>query len=145
MNELNGKKCVLLDFYEGAYGPTIRIDIQSREDLIKIRNIFLKLSQKPNEETNLADCKNVKSIGVNKFVLMSIPDNQETEKKLFLVINKKTIFEFLWKLSVGNWETIVLLADNLIEQDKPGHQYLTEEGIDDALVELAYREYRPHE
>jgi hypothetical protein len=35
---------VLLAYYEGAYGPTIRIDVQSLESLAEIKAVFEKLS-----------------------------------------------------------------------------------------------------
>lgn len=37
----------------------------------------------------------------------------------------------------------VCLIDGLLEGNAPGHQYLTHEGVDDALVELAFQEPRP--
>ncbi len=35
--------------------------------------------------------------------------------------------------------------DGLLTEDAPGHQYLTREGLDDALVELCYKEKRLEE
>ena len=144
MSEQNEKNSICLDYYSGAYGPTIRIDIQSMESLKKIKNVFQSLSHKVGEETNLVDLENIKFIGLNKFILISIPEDQKTEKKLFLT-QKDDLVEFFWKTSCRNWDMIMLLVEGLIEGNNPGHQYLTEEGIDDALVELAFLEYRPNE
>ena len=143
MNELSNKKFVLLAYYQGAYGPTVRIDIQTMEDLIKVRNIFSRLSQKIDDKINLAACENIKSIGVDKFVMVIVPKGPLAKKKLHLVNKKEKASEFLWQLSSEDCETIDGLIEGLVEDNTPGHQYLSEEGIDDALVELAYMEFRP--
>ena len=40
---MENKNSILLDYYDGAYGPTIRIDVQSIETLVRIKNLFLQL------------------------------------------------------------------------------------------------------
>ena len=49
---------------------------------------------------------------------------------------------FTWGNTSEDWEECVAKVDGLLEQNRPGHQYLTREDLDDALVEVCYREER---
>jgi hypothetical protein len=134
------QKEILLDYYEGAYGPTIRIDAQSMEDLLGIKNIFLQLAGSSSQAIDLAEKEGVKTTGLNQFILRWVPDKPEVKKKLVLLSNTNTDIAFEWAMSAKNWKRIAGLIDGLIESNAPGHQYLTEEGVDDAVVELAFKE-----
>ncbi len=35
---------ILVAYYEGAYGPTIRLDCQAREDLVAVRDLLARLA-----------------------------------------------------------------------------------------------------
>lgn len=131
---------VLLDCYHGAYGPTLRIDVRSVESLHKLRNFFVGLSKSANQEINLIEDKNVVAIGIDRFILQSISNEKEGEKKLSRIKQDNNGHIFYWKMSPDNWEQVVCLVQSLLDGNRPGHQYLTEEGMDDVLIELAFQE-----
>ena len=138
----NNSNEVLIDFYDGAYGPTIRIAAKSAEYLSAIRNVFVKLAESKNYTFDLAELKNAKTIRLNQLILNCIPENQETKKKLFLISNNKTGADFKWAMASQSWEKVVDLIDGLLNRGSSGHQYLTREGVDDALIELSFMESR---
>ncbi len=139
-NPSKNKNIILIDYYQGAYAPTIKIDVVSLESLRKLKKLFVSLAKSANIEVNLLEIENIEAIRIDKFILQSVSDDKKFTKKLTLnkQDNKKNIFQ--WKLSPYNWETVVCLTQHLLDDKSPGHQYLTKEGIDDALVELSFLE-----
>jgi hypothetical protein len=131
---------IVVDYYQGAYGPTIRIDIQTRENLVKLKDIFLQLAKSKKETTDLVTLKSVNATGLKQLILKVISSNQEREKKLKLEEGSTGNVAFSWSMSSAGWQRCAGLMDGLLEPDRPGHQYLTEEDIDDALVEVAFKE-----
>ena len=85
MSELKeNKNIILLDYYEGAYGPTIRIDIHTVTALDKVRNFFLQLAESKKQRINFIEIDSVKATGFSQFILKLVPENQEPQKKLEL-------------------------------------------------------------
>ena len=130
---------ILLDYYEGAYGPTIRIDVVSTDSLHKIKDVFESLSKSAGQEVNLSTIKNVKCLDLKSLLLKSTAselDNEEQKELIFDKGNKCAC----WKLSIKNWQKMASLTQGLLVHNKAGHQYLTREGIDDTIIELSYLE-----
>jgi hypothetical protein len=50
--------------------------------------------------------------------------------------------EIKWDQKSEDWGNCVELVDELLERMVPCHYNLTQEGVDDALIELAYLEPR---
>jgi hypothetical protein len=131
---------ILLDYYQGAYGPTLRIDILSVDSLHKVKNLLVHLAKSVNHEINMVEAENVVAMGVSRFILQSVSDDKEVEKKLTHVEQSNNGHIFYWKMSSDSWERVVCLVQRLLDTNRPGHQYLTEEGIDDALIEITFME-----
>jgi hypothetical protein len=127
---------VLLDFYDGSYGPTLRIDIPSRELLETFRGALQRLAEKRTNEMRLTDADFIRAGNVVALdlVLQEQPKKQHRSKTLQLHQGAR----FLWSNSADGWQHCVDLLDGFTEQ--PGHQYLTAERVDDALIEVAYLE-----
>ncbi len=138
------KKNILLDYYQGSYGPTIRIDILSLENLRKMKNLFVHLAKSVNYEINLLEFGNIQAKGINKFILQSTTNGKKYDwlrrKNLTFIKKNNNEIVFHWGLSPYNWERVVCLVQRLLDEKTPGHQYLTQEGVDDALVEVAFLE-----
>lgn len=134
------KDAIIVNYYQGAYGPTIRIDIQMRMKLMEIYSLFQQLALSNIEIVNFAQQQSVKTSELDELILQVVPHNKERRKKLELVRSKLGRKIFCWSMSPESWEDCVAKTESLMEDDTPAHQYLTEEGIDDALVELAYME-----
>ena len=82
------------------------------------------------------------TIGLDALILQSVESKDCRGRCLELKRNRLGRIDFHWSLSVLEWWSNVDMVDALIEGGSPAHQYLNEdkEGIDDAIVELAYRE-----
>jgi hypothetical protein len=134
------QKDIVLDFYKGAYGPTLRIDVQTFKALTELKKLFLWLSESEEHIINLVELNNIRTTGLNRLILKCIPDNEESDKKLTLTSCAKLGIVFEWTLPSQEWDDVAGLVDGLIENNGPGHQYLTQAGIDDVIVELAFME-----
>jgi hypothetical protein len=134
------KTNILLDYYEGAYGPTIRIDTQSIETVTQIRDIFLELSAAKVSEVKFHEIDSIKTTNIRALTLQLVAENKDSEKSL--VLEKMTAEGpiFCWSRSSKGWNNCAGLLDGLLKHGRSGHQYLTEEGIDDALVEMSFLE-----
>ena len=49
--------------------------------------------------------------------------------------------KYRWTCTAEEWRASAALLEPFLE-DRSGHQYLTEEGVDDALIEVSYHEVR---
>lgn len=154
-------------YYQGAYGPTIRIDAQKKEHLLLLRGIFLRLVNNQSEEVKIdvGHFPIIQFLGLDNLVLKVRPDSHNSPhgpethhpitliKKLFFMKpgSLKTLTAapsvdeapcFIWEQKSEDWGDCMKLVDKLFEQIVPCHYYLTQEGVDDALIELSYLEPR---
>lgn len=140
VNEDNSGTSILIDYYHGAYGPTIRIDVRSLENLLKIKHTFLMLAQAKMSEVNFHQVGAVEMTGMESLNLKLISGKTLREKTLVLV--NTTVYGpvFEWSRCSAGWIKCSGLIDGLINLNSPGHQYLTDEAVDDALIEVAFQE-----
>ncbi|MDF0643090.1 MAG: hypothetical protein P0111_03595 [Nitrospira sp.] len=128
---------ILVDYYDGAYGPTIRIDTKSMEELVKVKELLSRLTLTDKEiDISTSDLFTLK--GVESLILKRVPPASNREKALERYNPDSLAFE--WALASEGWERCVGLVEGLINHNSPAHQYLTREGFDDALIELAFQE-----
>jgi hypothetical protein len=131
-------KQVLLAYYDGAYGPTLRIDVQSLEDLTAIRQVFGGLASGDIREADFVRALNCRLDSMHSLIVRSVL--HRASKVLRLDHLESTGPSFLWSNTAEDWVDCAEMADVLLKHNTPGHQYLTSEGVDDALVELCYLE-----
>jgi hypothetical protein len=136
----DGETNLLIDYYVGAYGPTIRIDIRSFEGLIKLKSLFMRLAEAEVRKVDVSQLNSVVITGIKSLVLELIPENQFYEKSLELIGDDREGAVFRWSKCRSGWIHCAGLIDGLIDANSPAHQYLTNEGIDDALVEVSFLE-----
>ena len=132
------KTGIVIDYYQGAYGPTILIDTVSRQELETIRQIFVDLAQGNINLVNLVNMSGVIATGLDALILRRLNSGRQGHKCLELKKNKSGTIEFLWSLPPVEWWARVNLMDGFT--DAPGHHYLTDEDIDDAIVLLQFKE-----
>lgn len=131
---------ILLDYYQGAYGPTIRIDVQEVSFLVRLKEMFLRLAEGKEETVSLVETDSIRATGFDNLILRLVPSHRDDAKNLKLVSEGREAIVFRWSLSPRGWRRCAGLVDGLLEAGFPAHQYLTQEGIDDAIIELAFRE-----
>lgn len=133
------KDTIVLDYYEGAYGPTIRIDVQSVDALTKIRDFIHQLAESTISSIDLTEEEGVKATGFSRIIL-AVSDDHKTEEKLLLLKNGSEGIIINWAMFPASWGRVHGLVNGLFECGYSAHQYLTKEGVDDAIVELAFME-----
>jgi hypothetical protein len=128
---------MMLAYYIGAYGPTIRLDTQMLEDLRAVRRLFGGLVSGEVVQEDL--CKTLACRdSLQSLMVQSSPE--PNVKALELKGHGWHGPIFSWTNTYTDWLECAEKVDALILSDSPGHQYLTSEGLDDALVELCYKE-----
>jgi hypothetical protein len=127
-----------LSHYAGAYGPTLRIGAQNTADLIALKEIFGSLSTGRIQDFDLARGGLCQLDNVSSLLLAAAPS--PSAKSLIHVGVGAGGADFEWRGSVEEWADRTSKTEALIRLAKPSHQYLSLEGVDDALIELSFLE-----
>jgi hypothetical protein len=126
----------LLDFYAGAYGPTLRIDVQERSGLLVLVRLFDQLATGTAVESMLdanADFELGHCAGARLRCVAKIDRSR--------VVRSGGEPPFIeWSLSADEWANCVSFTEPLLEMDSPVHQYLVQGNHQLPWVELAYLE-----
>jgi len=133
------KTGIFVQYYEGAYGPTILIDTMKWDELQKIRSLFVRLARGEIDITNLLTAEQITPIGFDVLVLTRLKCNDEREKCIEFKRGKTGTIEFQWSLPAVEWWGCVNLVDGFTE-GKSGHHYFGSEENDDAIIVLQYME-----
>jgi hypothetical protein len=129
---------LLLGYYVGAYGPTIRIDAQSLEDLVAVGQLFRRLAAGAVQEADFGEALGCRLDSIGSLIVKLV--ESRPSKALELLYYSAGQPAFLWSNTREEWLEQAERVDVLAANDDPGHHYLTQEGVDDALVELCFRE-----
>jgi hypothetical protein len=129
---------LLLAYYVGAYGPTIRIDSQSMEDLVAVGQLFRRLASGAVQEADFGQALGCRLDSIGSLIVRSVESRSSKALALQYYTAGQPVFG--WSNSGDEWLEQAEKVDALAAADSPGHQYLTREGVDDAVVELCFRE-----
>lgn len=131
---IQNKKNIAVDYYEGSYGPTIRIDTFSIQQLIDLRGIISKLKDGIIDEFNIRNINGISITGMKDLIL-----KRKIKKRFFHKKIKQTKdgLIFIWELTSEQWWHCEGLIDGLIDANNPGHQYLLE---DEVVIEFCFME-----
>jgi hypothetical protein len=129
---------ILLSYYMGSYGPTIRIDTHLPEQLLFIRDLFGRLASDGAMEEDFACAVPCRLDSIRTLLVRSTP--RRLPKALELERRDSGGASFRWSNTPEDWLECAAKVGALIDSGAAGHQYLTTETIDDALVELSYQE-----
>ena len=125
------------DYGQGAYAPTIRLTARQPEGIDLLRSVFDALGQaEPGETRQLNDEPGVE-LGAAIYALRLRVT--ATTPQPHLVRDGSGGFE--WSCTAEEWRTASDLLEPLTRQR--GHQYLTSEVEDHALVEVSAGELPP--
>jgi len=124
----------IIDFYEGAYGSTVRIDIQTVKWLGLFLDSILLLKNGFIHELDLLSLSDTEKdeIGGLKLIL-------GTQTKMSRISSNQLEFNsFIWIVDTETIERIIDATNNFIVRGESGHYYLYEDnGI---ILEFAYKE-----
>jgi len=122
------------EFAEGAYGPTILLRTSSHEGAELLRSIFERMAQgEPGMILSLEEQAGV-ALSASLWALRLIRVPTAQPKRL----SRDGDGGFTWVGNQEEWETTALLVGPLTQHT--GHQYLTSEQVDDALIEVSQGE-----
>jgi hypothetical protein len=128
---------ITVDLYDGAYGPTIRVDVQARAGLLFLRDAVKALADGSGSNFEIVSGDRFALSGVAAVHMAAVEDDAGLGFRRMVQGKSPT---FTWTLDRDAWRRCLGLVDGLVVANRPGHQYLTAEGEDDALVELAFME-----
>jgi hypothetical protein len=122
------------DFYEGAYGPSILLVLTSREAVAWLRTMFDDLASAGVGTVVRLDNQQRVEIGAALTALRLRRVEHTPDRHLVQAPDGS----FTWSCTADEWHTASLMLEPLLEQS--GHQYLTSETADDAIIEVSYGE-----
>jgi hypothetical protein len=125
-------RIIFVDFYEGSYGPSVMLNVPSEPLLGSLKGIFKVLSLKDPQSLHLEGCDFVRLNGIETFRL-----HNDTARASFKVSISRGRARLDWNQPPSQWAYTSELVDRLTPCS---HQYLTREGMDDALVILSFKE-----
>ena len=126
--------CTLLDFYEGKYGPTIRIDVRKTEWLELLKSMVLQMEEGALPELDLAGLGDTEKGEIGGLTLIS----GDTSALVRIPFQGAEYDEFIWAVDAEARKEILSAVDSLIAWGKEARHYLYEgEGV---VIELAYKE-----
>jgi hypothetical protein len=128
----------LLAYYDSAYGPTIRIDLHLMAELLAVRELFKRLASGEIAEDEMGRALGCRLDSIRSLIVRGA--QHRPSKVLVLESYGSEGPVFCWSNTREDWLECAERVDPLVAKGSPGHQYMTTEGVDDALVELCYRE-----
>ena len=137
---MKNEKTIIVDYYDGAYGPTLRIDVPSREMLDWLKSLFADLAGGAHGQADLIHPDRVRATSaIARILLLRDASVRPGQRTLHLTGTPEKI-EIRWAGPPAYWSRCSALVDGIVAAGRAGHQYLTEEAVDDALVELSFME-----
>src|SRR5258708_7264264 len=122
------------EYGEGAFGPTILLVLQGVQGVAYLRAIFDRLADSPEGTTVCLNEDPGLSMGAALWALDLQIVPSPPRRHLF----RDEEGGFTWVGTSDEWQTTSLMIEPLLHQH--GHQYLTSEVEDDALVEVSHGE-----
>jgi len=107
---------------------------------MEIRNLFLELAAGRVREIRLHEIGSLKIEDIKEFFLKYVPGERAHRKTLKLAQTASKGLIFHWERSSEGWMECAELLEGILQDQSPGHQYLTDEAIDDALVIVSFME-----
>ena len=122
----------LICYYHGIDGPTIRIDVKTREWLVYFKKCILSLAEEEIQAININCLDNVVIDNLKSITLVKV--RRKKFSSVSLVNNC-----FTWSQDTEEFVTLMGLIDGLLEGIGSGHQYLDSDG-DNVSIILALNE-----
>ena len=124
----------LICHHQGTYGSTIRIDVKTKEWLEYFKKAILTLIEEENNEIEIGGLDNVEFVDIESLKIIKV---QRIGQSKVSVSNDNDCFT--WLQGMEDIITLLGLIDGLLEDNEPGHQYLTTKD-NVILIVLSYNE-----
>ena len=145
---------LVIDHYRGTNGPIICLETDSAPDLFRLLGIFRSLAQGGAEEVELCGAMHSHVVNLRELRLRRVESGLARRARLIesqryvrpqsdeQVNDGPRPPAFVWSDSRSGWGRCAEIVARLLRRNTAAHRDLTEEGIDDALVELSFRQAR---
>ena len=121
------------EFGPGSMGPTIFMVLSSQSAAQWLRGLFLSMIGS-GALVDLATCNEVELFNMEALQLVRVARRHGAQLSKHRRRNA-----FLWQCDDDEWQTNAELLDPFVAA-RTGHQYLTQTGVDDAVVEISFGE-----
>jgi hypothetical protein len=129
---------ILGAFYPGAYGPTILLEAQGLLGVDWFLRKLVELSRDEQAVIDLASMPEITIEGIDELKAETVAVQPEISL-MRTAGSSGNGASFLWRQDTLRWAHASMLIEPLLK-GRPGHQYLTNEGRDAALVEFSHGE-----
>lgn len=138
MTEVNtaSEKLIVGDYYQGAFGPTLLIRALYKRSVRWLHDILSQLAE-TGGDVDLIALPEVSIQGVRTLKLELV--DEQPEVALRLQSSAARGVDFLWRQDVKGWRAAASLIEPFLS-GQTGHQYLTQEGRDEVLIEISFGE-----
>lgn len=127
------------DYYQGSHGPTIRFNALSMAGVEWMHRVFAGLSDDKEEVVDLAAMPELAIQGVSRLMLMLVAEQPSVVLQVRSHEHSGDV-ECEWRQDSANWRRTAALLEPFLA-GCTGHQYLTQEQRDAALVEFSFGEF----
>lgn len=127
-----------LEYFAGAYGPTLAIVPDDLPDLLAVQRLFARLAAGDLRTVDFLQSLHCRSESVGALIVRVV--ERDSPPAIVAHASSRLGPEFWWSGTHQLWQDCVDLCEGLITSESPGHQYLTRQGVDGVLVELNFRE-----
>ncbi len=125
-------------FYPGAYGPTIVLEAQGLLGVDWFLRKLVELSRDEQAAFDLASMPELRIEGVDELKVETVAVQPEIPLTRTAGSGDDDA-GFLWQQDTLRWAYASMLIEPLLK-GRPGHQYLTNEERDAALIEFSHGE-----
>jgi hypothetical protein len=129
---------ILGAFYPGAYGPTILLEAQGLLGVDWFLRKLVELSRGEQAAFDLVSMPEIAIEGVDELKVETVAAQPEIPLTRTAGSSGDDV-SFLWRQDTLRWAHASMLIEPLLK-GWPGHQYLTNEDRDAALIEFSYGE-----
>ncbi len=130
---------LLIDFYSGAYGPTLRFSTEVAGDLLRFAEICRNMSRGQCDDVELMGSLGLTHSSVAAITL-AVDDRIDRFEGRIVVEQKDNCVAMQWIESLAGWGVATERLMELSRARMPSHQYLAEDRDSDALIEVSYFE-----
>jgi hypothetical protein len=123
------------DYYQGAFGPSIILVLSSPQAARWLQGIF-RSTTALSSPLSLSTDPHVRLNNVDDLSLVHRTSGSEVELRRE---PSRDLVGFVLSATEQGWQYLADLMEPLAE-GQTGHQYLTREGVDDALIEVSLGE-----
>ncbi len=127
---------VRVDLYDGSLGPTIRFGVSRRDELAQFCRILARLARGQLHSFLIAQDATFSITGLDTLVLHL----DEVARGPNVAQLDGPLRAFEWRSDKDGWRHCLSLAHALLKAGPGYHQYLSQDGHDAAVIELAYAE-----